>query len=343
MNADHDSAASVSIHDDAPAPAATPSEATSSQETTTKEKRSKEKDSKGKNKNKGKAKQKDKAKKRKDKKRKDKKARKARLTAEGADRHDLYQRSVNSPETDVDFTMRVFQDLRGRPLRRLREDFCGTAALAAEFLSRDPQNRAEGFDLDPLPIEWGKERNFSGVEDGLARMDFQLRDVREPSSQAPDMTLAQNFSYFCFKTRKELLGYFRAVHANLAADGVFQMDLYGGPDSMVEQQEERDIEDGAFTYVWDQKEYWPGTGEYRCAIHFRFRDGTELTDAFEYEWRLWTLPELKDMLAEAGFKETRTYFEGTDPEDEESGNGEFEEDPRGENCLAWIGYLVSLK
>lgn len=338
MNADHDSAASVSIHDDAPAPAATPSEATSSQDTTTKEKRSKEKDSKGKNKNKGKAKQKDKA-----KKRKDKKARKARLTAEGADRHDLYQRSVNSPETDVDFTMRVFQDLRGRPLRRLREDFCGTAALAAEFLSRDPQNRAEGFDLDPLPIEWGKERNFSGVGDGLARMDFQLRDVREPSSQAPDMTLAQNFSYFCFKTRKELLGYFRAVHANLAADGVFQMDLYGGPDSMVEQQEERDIEDGAFTYVWDQKEYWPGTGEYRCAIHFRFRDGTELTDAFEYEWRLWTLPELKDMLAEAGFKETRTYFEGTDPEDEESGNGEFEEDPRGENCLAWIGYLVSLK
>ncbi|MBL6722150.1 MAG: class I SAM-dependent methyltransferase [Planctomycetes bacterium] len=338
MNADHDSAASVSVQDDAPAPAAMSSEATPPQEKPAKEKRSKEKDSKGKSKNKGKAKQKDKA-----KKRKDKKARKARLTAEGADRHDLYQRSVNSPETDVDFTMRVFQDLRGRPLRRLREDFCGTAALAAEFLSRDPQHRAEGFDLDPLPIEWGKERNFGRVDDGLARMDFQLRDVREPSSQAPDMTLAQNFSYFCFKTRKELLGYFRAVHANLAVDGVFQMDLYGGPDSMVEQQEERDIEDGAFTYVWDQKEYWPATGEYRCAIHFRFRDGTELTDAFEYEWRLWTLPELKDILAEAGFKETRTYFEGTDPEDEESGNGEFEEDPRGENCLAWIGYLVSLK
>ena len=282
-----------------------------------------------------------KAKRRKDK--KEKKAKKAKLTASTADRHDLYQRSVNSPETDVDFTPKTFEVLRGRPARVLREDFCGTAALAAEFLGRDPANRAQGYDLDPEPVEWGRERNFSKVEDGVARMDFQLRDVREPSSVAPDITLAQNFSYFCFKTRKELLGYFRAVHANLAPDGAFQMDLYGGPDSMHEQEEEREIEDGKFTYVWDQKEYWPATGEYRCAIHFRFRDGTELTDAFEYDWRLWTLPELKDVLAEAGFKETRTFFEGTDPDDDESGNGEFEEDPRGENCLAWIGYLVSLK
>lgn len=345
MHADHDPV-SASSTPEVPAAAEGAAEASAHQvpdaDPGKKEKKDKQqrKDKKDKRREKGKG---GKSSKDKARKRKDKKARKAGLTAEGADRHDLYQRSVNSPETDVDFTMRVFEDLRGRPLRRLREDFCGTAALAAEFLSRNPEHRAEGFDLDPLPVQWGKERNFARVDDGLARMDFQLRDVREPSSVAPDMTLAQNFSYFCFKSRKDLLGYFRAVHANLAPDGVFQMDLYGGPDSMVEQQEERDIEDGAFTYVWDQKEYWPATGEYRCAIHFRFRDGTELTDAFEYDWRLWTLPELKDILAEAGFQETRTYFEGTDPDDEESGNGEFEEDPRGENCLAWIGYLVSLK
>lgn len=290
---------------------------------------------KGKNKNKNKQ--------AKHKQGKQKKGKKNKLTAATADRHDLYQRSVNSPETDVDFATRTFESLRGRPLRHMREDFCGTAAMAAEFLSRNPANTAEGFDLDPAPIEWGKERNFAGVDDGTARMTFHLQDVRDRSDRRPDLTVAQNFSYWIFKTRAEMLGYFRSVHADLADDGAFQMDIYGGPDSMHEQEEEREIEGGKFTYVWDQKEYWPATGDYSCAIHFRFPDGTEMTNAFQYEWRLWSLTELKDILAEAGFKETRTYFEGTDPDDDESGNGEFEYDPKGENCLAWIGYLVSLK
>ena len=111
-----------------------------------------------------------KAKRRKDK--KEKKAKKAKLTASTADRHDLYQRSVNSPETDVDFTTKTFEVLRGRPARVLREDFYGTAALAAEFLGRDPANRAQGYDLDPEPVEWGRERNFSKVEDGVVFVDL---------------------------------------------------------------------------------------------------------------------------------------------------------------------------
>ena len=37
-----------------------------------------------------------------------------KLNAKNGDRYDLYQRSVNSPETDVDFLTEVFEDLRGR-------------------------------------------------------------------------------------------------------------------------------------------------------------------------------------------------------------------------------------
>ncbi len=265
-----------------------------------------------------------------------------KLNAKNADRYDLYQRSVNSPETDVDFLTEVFEDLRGRPLRHLREDFCGTSLLSAEFLSRSPENTVEGADLDPEPMAWGQLRNFGKVEDGHSRMKFHLMDVRDRSDKRPDLTTAQNFSYFGFHDRATLLSYFKAVHADLADDGVFVMDHYGGPDSMVEMEEERDIE-GAFTYVWDQKEYFPGSGEYKAAIHFDFRDGSRWENAFEYDWRLWFLTELKDVLMEAGFKEVRTYFEGTDPDDEEEGNGEFEYDPKGENVDAFIGYLVSLK
>ena len=70
-----------------------------------------------------------------------------KLNAKNADRYDLYQRSVNSPETDVDFLTEVFEDLRGRPLRHLREDFCGTSLLSAEFLRRSPENT-----VDPVVV-----------------------------------------------------------------------------------------------------------------------------------------------------------------------------------------------
>lgn len=264
-------------------------------------------------------------------------------TAATADRYDLYQRAVNSPEADVDFLLKVYGQLRGgqRP-RHLREDFCGTANLAAEWLKRGPEMTAEGFDLDPEPIEWGKRVNFASVADGTERMQFHVADVRSRPAVKPDITTAPNFSYWCFRTREELKGYFRSALEGLAPNGLFIVDVYGGPESIVEMEEQRDI-DGKFTYVWDQRQYWPGTGEYHTAIHFRFKDGTELYDAFTYLWRFWHLTELKDILTEVGFKSVGAYFEGTDPEDEEAGDGNFELDEKGENCQAWIGYIVAAK
>jgi hypothetical protein len=119
------------------------------------------------------------------------------------------------------------------------------------------------------------------------------------------------------------------------------MDIYGGPESMEEMEEVRDIEEG-FTYIWDQDEYWPASGNYSCFIHFQFKDGTELRKAFRYDWRLWSLLEIKDALEEVGFATVDTYWEGTD-EDGENGNGIFRKSTKGENCLSWITYLVAYK
>ena len=266
-----------------------------------------------------------------------------RPTADTADRYDLYQRAVNSPETDVDFLVRTYSDLRGREPRHLREDFCGTSNLCAEFLSRSPENTAEGFDLDPEPVEWGKRHNFGRLADGHARMTWHLADVRDTADRAPDVTVAANFSYWIFGTRAELLGYFNSAREDLAKDGIFVIDLYGGPEALTEMEEVREIEDGAFDYIWDQRAWEPGTGRYSTAIHFRFHDGSELENAFTYEWRFWHLTELRDVLLDAGFTRVSSYFEGTDPEDETSGDGDFKPDPVGENCDAWIGYLVAEK
>ncbi|MEW6074259.1 MAG: class I SAM-dependent methyltransferase [Planctomycetota bacterium] len=269
--------------------------------------------------------------------------RKARrtFTAATADRHELYELSVQSPVEDVRFLARVYEKARGKRARHFREDFCGTGLLSARWIKRGPEYTAEGFDISPETIGWGLEHNFAPLGKDAKRATLHVKDVRAPSRRRPDVRCAQNFSYFVFKARSELLGYLRAAHADLARDGVLVLDIYGGPESMEEMVEERPIEEG-FTYVWDQDRYWPGTGEYRAYIHFRFKDGTKLERAFRYDWRLWALPEVKDALLEAGFAAVDTYWEGTD-EDGESGNGIYRKSRRGENCLAWVTYLVAYK
>ena len=182
---------------------------------------------------------------------------------------------------------------------------------------------------------------MASIGDAAARTTLHVKDVREPSVQKPDIRAAQNFSYFIFKERTELLEYVRTAYEDLAKDGIFVMDIYGGPDSMVEMEEERDIDEG-FTYVWDQVAYWPATGEYKAYIHFRFDDGSEMKRAFTYDWRLWSLMEVQDVLREAGFKEVESFWEGTD-KDGESGNGIYRKSRRGENCEAWVTYIVGYK
>ena len=59
-----------------------------------------------------------------------------------------------------------------------------------------------------------------------------------------------------------------------------------------------------------------------CHIHFSFPDGSKIKKAFTYDWRLWTLPEIRELLLEAGFQRATVYWEGTNEETEE-GDGEF--------------------
>ena len=53
-----------------------------------------------------------------------------RTQAERADRYALYQEAVQDVEGDVTRMQRMYQRHFGRAPALLREDFCGTAALA---------------------------------------------------------------------------------------------------------------------------------------------------------------------------------------------------------------------
>ena len=64
--------------------------------------------------------------------------------------------------------------------------------------------------------------------------------------------------------------------------------------------------------------------------------------AFRYEWRIWTLAEMRELLEEVGFQRVDIYWEGTDEETEE-GNGEWAVSTEGEACEGWVAYLVGKK
>ena len=264
------------------------------------------------------------------------------LTASTSDKYVLYQRAVQSAEPDVAFLLETYKEIRGASPTHLREDFCGTCLLSAEWVNNGSQFTAECYDIDAEPLNWGRIHNLPALGSSIDRLKQYQEDARTPSRVAPDVRSAQNFSYWVFKTRAEMLEYFTCVHQDLAEDGVFVMDLHGGPESMQELEEETEMDDGSFTYVWDQDSINPITGEAKLHIHFRFPDGSEMKDAFTYEWRLWGLTELKEILQDAGFSSVDCYWEGTD-EDGESGNGEFSKSESGEACLSYVAYLVSQK
>ncbi|MEO8464079.1 MAG: class I SAM-dependent methyltransferase [Gammaproteobacteria bacterium] len=267
--------------------------------------------------------------------------RKVRSTlADEADIHDLYERAVQSVDVEVEFLRDTFRALRSRDAQSFREDFCGTAALSCEWIRTGSNRYAIGVDNDPGVLDWGRRKHVARLTE-LARSRVKLLndDVRTVATDPVDMVGAFNFSYYCFTTRDELRSYFASVRAGLKSDGIFFLDAFGGPEASDLVKEKTKLD--GFTYVWEQAVFEPVTGRILCHIHFKFPDGSKIKRAFTYDWRLWTLPELRELLTEAGYSKVRVYWEGDDGDG--GGNGEFTENATGEADLAWIAYLVAEK
>jgi SAM-dependent methyltransferase len=276
------------------------------------------------------------------------KKRKKEKVAPVTDRHLLYSASVQSVEADLDFFQRVYKRKRGRPFRLLREDFCGTAVLACEWVRRRKENRAWGVDLDRATLDWGIEHYVSGLGPAASRLKLLCDDVLGADVPPVDVIAALNFSYCVFKTRADLGAYFARARSSLRPGGIFVLDIFGGTDAVREIVERRKIEgcdafDGtrvpAFTYVWDQARYNPIDHHIVCHIHFKLPDGTKIRRAFTYDWRLWTIPELRELLAEVGFVASEVYLEGWDDEADDT-DGIFRRRVQFENQPGWVAYIV---
>lgn len=276
----------------------------------------------------------------------------AKKTKTPPDIHWLYEASVQNVDTDLDFAKRVFTRHRKRKPTTVREDFCGTAKLACRWTQRDPAHHAWGIDFHQPTLDWGAEHNASELTDEQrSRLHLLCGDVLDTTTPPVDMAFALNFSFCVFKRRETLRHYFKSVCDALTNDGIFVLDIYGGTESVTAKADDTRLipgfttPDGVkisdFDYIWEQAAYNPITHETVCHIHFKVPGFGPIHKAFTYDWRLWTLPELQEILLEAGFSKAEVYLHDFDE------NGESDETFRRrtayENTLGWVAYVVGIK
>lgn len=260
------------------------------------------------------------------------------------DKYYYYTESVQSPEEDVQFFQKVYRDYGGEPQANLmmREDFCSTFRLCCEWVKLDERYKATGVDLDPETIAYGEANYKSALNPGQQdRIRLLQENVLTGDLPKADIVCATNFSYFIFKKREELLTYFKNCAATMNPGGVLILDCFGGSQCYEANEEETEHEDGGFSYFWDQDSFDPITNGAQFYIHFQ-REGEEKREkVFSYNWRMWSIPEIREILAEAGLTNFNAYWEGTDEDGE--GDGEFTRTDVGEECESWIAYLTASK
>ncbi|KAL9416464.1 hypothetical protein AB3S75_039625 [Citrus x aurantiifolia] len=289
----------------------------------------------------------------------------------------LYQQSVQSPKGDISYLQKFFLMYVGgrRPLH-LQEDFCGTALLSTEWLRSDSRRTAVGLDLDLEALEWCMENNLNKVgADGYSRISLFHGNVLQPLEaklvRYEPQKLVRNISLKeCDNTLEtstiesavqdsftassgdncNLVLYFKHVlHALSKKGGIFVMDLYGGTSSEQKLRLQRRFAN--FTYVWEQAEFDIIERKTRISLHFHLqKEQKKLRHAFSYNWRLWSLPEIKDCLEEAGFRSVHFWLREM-PDAREMRNTEglgvsrdakYEEIKCFQQQDAWNAYIVAV-
>lgn len=266
-------------------------------------------------------------------------------------KHILYEASVQDTDVDIGLIDRMTLKAGGKKARTLREDFCGTAILACDWARSATDREAWGIDLHRPTLNWARKHRLPVIGQDAERVHLIEADVLHAETPRVDVVAALNFSYMIFKQRSVLKAYFASVFDSLTPGGVFVLDLFGGPHAQEVMKEKKKVPSGTdfagnptpeFTYVWDQAKFNAVNQNILCHIHFKGKKIQPIEKAFTYDWRLWGLTEITDLLLEVGFKTVDPYFEGWDDQAEES-DGDLQIRKTYEDMLAWICYLGAAK
>jgi hypothetical protein len=248
-----------------------------------------------------------------------------------------YEKSVQCVGADADFIRQEYKRQYGKEPKILREDFAGTGMLSCHWVTEAKDRQSYAIDLDDEPLNYGKMKHLKDLKkEEQNRVHYTQGNVLDSYKFTPDIVVAFNFSYFIFKKRKDLLNYFTQIHKSLKGKGAFYLDLFGG--SECHEPIEEETEHDGFSYFWDLAEVNALKQEVLYYIHFKIGK-KKFEKVFTYDWRMWGIQELVDILEDAGFSKIYTYWEGDDGEGE--GNGIFTRSTKEDNCSSWVTYIMA--
>jgi len=266
--------------------------------------------------------------------------------------YDFYELCVTEPTRVIPFLLAA----HAHNPRTLREDFSGSAALARAWAASHATRRAIAVDLDPAPLKRARARRVRTIE----------ADCETCTARA-DIIAATNFPIGYHHTRRDLLRYLKSARASLNRRGILVFDLYGGRDAftpgkiiqLLRAPKQKPWSGELIEYTFEQREANPLTARVTDALHFKAwpartkmptRPGAKQPDptinipnAFTYDWRLWSIPELHDALTEAGFTTIDVHSRLGDAIDNEGRvllNPASSADDLDEN---WVVYVVARK
>ena len=218
------------------------------------------------------------------------------------DKYWHYRHSVQSPNLDVRFMRRCYRQLKQKDPFLFREDFCFTFAISCEWVKLGPSYQATAVDIDKAPLQYGKNHYLPLLTKAQQkRIHIEQANVLHYKNQTKmDIIGASNFSYWNLKTRKDLKKYFQKCLKTLKSNGLLILDCLGGSDCFLANEEKTDYKN--FSYYWDQHNFDPISHHATFYIHYKRKGEKKRHKVFTYHWRIWTIPELTDLLKSAGFK-----------------------------------------
>lgn len=256
------------------------------------------------------------------------------------DKYKFYLDSVQSPEDDAELLAKIYWEVFNRNPKILREDFCAAFALCCEWVKLKDDKKAIGIDLDPEPLNYGREHYLADLtEQQKGRVKIIQADVCGTDLPSADIICALNFSYMGFKERPKLKEYIKQCYKGLPEEGLLIFDCFGG--SSTQEPNEHETEYDGFSYFWDQDSFNHLTAEAQFYIHYKIKGERKREKVFSYDWRMWSLAELRDLFKEVGFSDVQIYWEGTDEDGD--GDGQFTRTETGEDCESWVAYIVAVK